>query len=934
MASAPIIISRRNLAGPQSLPSLATGERLLQAEVGAAREVAQADIQGMRQETAAQINVDRAVAGEQMKASDAATRFAGSVDKAVTGIGNMVLEAQQQTRFTEAQTQLIKRQDEAHQAFRNDADWKTAPERFNQRLVEIENDVLKDFGPNERARLTQATLRSSLSLQRDVAQTSLGKMNNAALASQSELTTSYLQRASRATSAAERDALIQENDAGIDGLVSKGIVEQTQAVQSKKAFREQLDQADLYKGIKGNPNGTLKALDDPEMFKTLTPVQRETAKAQAQAALDERKGLEAADLAKRDPVAATATYGRNLDATQQTAIFDKIVAQESSGNPNAKSIQGALGLTQLMPATAREMANALGLPEAKLPESEFRERLITDPALNRRLGMAYFQKGLKLSDGSLPATFAGYHAGQERAAELHRKAVEAFGPGYSPAEYISIIPRTDAWKDKTGKYTADYVADIYRRLGADPGRGGVSTNAAYRIAGVVDSAVKQEQQQQLAQLNKLVAVTGDARDAVTEAFKSGFVTDPAAISAAKLPLVAAANAGDATAAQKLRQFEELEQIAPIVRQAYQMPPATLEAAVGEMRVQVANGASDAASQRRLKVFEAVATEVATQRVQNPVGLIERSGRQPVTSVPVDAPAAQLGPAMAARVPVAAEAMRVYGGDIKVLKPQEAQALKARWEQSGGNDRFEMVRSLAAHLPGPAYEATVKQIAGDDAVATIAGVISRRDPETARLVMKGVELMGTAGVDAKAAELRPALQAVLGSDIYPAAVQKQLIDAAQAHYVASRAGKGALFDVGDSSAMEASIEAVAGRMAKRGGVKVPLPPGMRPVQLDSVMDGLSPAEIGGPPLGLAGQAIDMTHLRRNARLRPQGVGDGSYLVTLPGAGGKDAPVFKADGSPLVIDVPGIAARRTAPVRVDTPNDVRRSTIYQGIFGARP
>ena len=929
--AAPIIVSKRQQPGLQSLPQLSQGERLMQAEQRGAREVAAAEIGGIQRETAAEIGVSRAIAGEQMKSSQAEVQFAATVDKAVTGLGNAILEAQSQTRIQDGQTRLLTAFEKRREQYRNDTDWETAPKRFQEDLARDEGEILGSLLPAERRQVQASALRSRLSLEREVNQSAVSRMTNQAQASFQESSAINVQQASRSTSPIERNKSIEDNDLRVDDLVKRGIYDPTQGVALKQNFRQQLDQADLYKGIKANPSGTLKALDDPEMFKTLTPVQRETARAQAQAALDERAGLEAADLAKRDPVAATITYGRNLDATQQAAIFDKIIAQESSGNPKARSIDGALGIAQLMPATALEVANRLGLPEAKLPASEFRERLLTDPALNRRLGFAYFQRGLQLSEGSLAAAFAGYHMGQERAAEYHKQAVATFGQGYSPEQYAQLIP--DSIKDGNGKRTSDYVRDMFRRLGADPGRGGVSTNAAYRIAGVVDSAVRQEQQQQQAQINKLVAVTGDARDALTEAFKSGFVTDPAVVSAAKLPLVAAANAGDATAAQKLRQFEELEQIAPIVRQAYQMPPATLEAAVAEMRVQVANGASDAASLRRLKVFEAVSAEVTKQRNENPIGLMERSGRAPVTMVQPDAAPAAIGEQLQLRAPTARSAMATYGGDLKVLKPQEAAALKQRWDQAGGNERFELARSMATALPDRAYEAVMKQVAGDDNAATIAGVISRRDPETARMVMRGVELMGQSGVDAKASELRPALQAVLGADIYPPAVQKQLIDAAQAHYVASRAGKGALFDVGDQQAMQASIEAVAGRMAKRAGVKVPLPPGMRPAQLDAVMDGLSEAELGGAPRGLNGQALDVGFLRRHARLRPEGIGEGRYLVTLPGPGGKDAPVFTAAGAPLVLDVAQIGKVRAPAIRGETMNDVRRETIYRG-FGSAP
>ncbi len=905
---------------------------LTAAEIGGSQRETAAEINALRGQTAAEANVARAA----IESSRAPTQFAASVASAVQQLGNQVIEAQFQTRITEDQNRLLKGYEEKRTAFRNDADWKTAPTRLQQGLDELEGEVFKSYGPQQQAQLRAATFRSRVSLQREVEQTAIGKMSNAAIAAQTESSQLLLNQASRSPSGVEREGLIAQNDEAYDGLVKRGIIDPTQALTAKQQFRQQLDQTELTKGIANNPAGTIEALKNPEMFKTLTPPQRETALVQAQTALDQRRTLEAGEAAKRDPVGAVATYGITINDATADKIFDRIVQQESSGNPKARSNKGALGLGQLMPGTARDMANALALPEATLPESEFRERLITDPELNRKLGLHYFKLGLKGSDGSLPAAIAGYHMGHKRAAEYHRQAVAQFGPGYTAAQYMALIP--DSITDGAKK-TKDYVADVYARLGADPGRGGVSYNAAFRIADTVDGAVKREQTESLQQLQRLVSVTQDNRDAVTNAFKSGYAADPAAIAEAKLPLIAAANAGDTSALVKLRQFSELEQNAPIVREAYLLPPPVLEQNLAMLRQAVATGTAPPSTQRVLDVYEAVAREVTQQRNENPVGLIERARGTPLTPIPIPQqglPSNDPGfaEAMTRRAAVATQAAQTYGGAVKPFKPQEAAALKERWESAGPNDRFETVRSLARSVPQTVYEAAVEQLAGDDKVASIAGLVGARNPDVGRQIMQGVAMLGQPGVDAKAAELRPALQNVLGRDVYPGKVQEALITAAQAHYVASRAGKGALFDVGDPAAMEASIEAVTGRMAKRAGVKVPLPQGMRPAQLDTIMDGLTPAELGGQPMGLGGQPIDMAHLRRHGRLRPQGLGDGIYLVTLPGAKGRDEAVMSAQGGPLVIDLNAIGTQRAPSYRGETMNDVRRETIYRSLFGGQP
>jgi soluble lytic murein transglycosylase len=87
-----------------------------------------------------------------------------------------------------------------------------------------------------------------------------------------------------------------------------------------------------------------------------------------------------------------------------------LIQQESGGRGTAVSPAGALGSTQMLPATAQQMAQKLGLP--------FRPELLrsNDPAAldyQRRLGQAYLQEGIAKT-GNLGDALRYYHGGPNR----------------------------------------------------------------------------------------------------------------------------------------------------------------------------------------------------------------------------------------------------------------------------------------------------------------------------------------------------------------------------------------------------------------------------------------------------------------------------------------------------------------------------------------
>ena len=124
-----------------------------------------------------------------------------------------------------------------------------------------------------------------------------------------------------------------------------------------------------------------------------------------------------------------------------------LIRQESAFEPDARSVSDAIGLMQLLPKTARQVAR-----QQRMRYSRAR---LTDPDYNVRLGTAYFAS-LVNELGSVEAALAAYNAGDDR--------VKSWTTGqtyHEPAEFVESIPFT-----QTRLYVQIITrnATIYRRL--------------------------------------------------------------------------------------------------------------------------------------------------------------------------------------------------------------------------------------------------------------------------------------------------------------------------------------------------------------------------------------------------------------------------------------------------------------------------------------
>jgi len=118
-----------------------------------------------------------------------------------------------------------------------------------------------------------------------------------------------------------------------------------------------------------------------------------------------------------------------------TAIH-AISRQESQFAQNAMSHAGARGLMQLMPATANEQADKLGM-------SYSTQALIDDAGYNIMLGSGYFQRMLDYYGGSWPLAVAAYNAGPGNVNKFLRANGDPRNGGVDWIDWIERIPLSE-----------------------------------------------------------------------------------------------------------------------------------------------------------------------------------------------------------------------------------------------------------------------------------------------------------------------------------------------------------------------------------------------------------------------------------------------------------------------------------------------------------
>jgi len=161
-------------------------------------------------------------------------------------------------------------------------------------------------------------------------------------------------------------------------------------------------------------------------------------------------------LLEEDPENVIKELGADPRYLSPTTQFDMLARavewKESGGDPNALSPKGAIGLRQIMPATAREIAGELKDKNFDFgwDETDVR-RYLSNPVINRKYGDYYLRKQLRAYNGDIEAALIAYNGGPARAdAWLKANRDDSVLPAETRDYYKKITARLTGGKPAAG----------------------------------------------------------------------------------------------------------------------------------------------------------------------------------------------------------------------------------------------------------------------------------------------------------------------------------------------------------------------------------------------------------------------------------------------------------------------------------------------------
>ncbi|EKS26730.1 transglycosylase SLT domain-containing protein [Afipia felis] len=847
-----------------------------------------------------------------------------AIGKALSGLGaelttvaTKLAEGEQNTKASEAMAGFLQDRAELTDRYSKDPDYTTAGQRFQEDITYAQRNRLEGIDdPTLRA-------KTSLEMTRDTI-TASNKVQTAQFKRQADINVAALDQNGQASLAEaidaqgpERQAVIERYARDVERLRAAGWITAENAVQRGMLFKNNLDSADIIKLVQTDPAAAVVALNDPAKFSGLDPTKRASYLVAAEQRADAAATSQLTNTAAFHPEAASLAAGRVITPMAGQKIFDNgIVPIESDSDPKAVSPKGALGLTQIMPDTAREVAGRLGLKDvAALDDNALKQRLLDDQDLNLRLGRTYWNQMVSRYNGNVVLAAAAYNAGPGRADNWQKIAQDKFGPAPSPQQIASVVDI---------KETQDYLAKLYGRFGAPMDVKFSSPTAALSAVNSVGSVLQQQQAREDT-IVKAQAAAVASSDPLTQLLKDGYDVAPARIQTYQAAQQDAANRGDAAAAGRLRDLDYALRMQPMVRRAWSTPPVDLDTAIHNMEARLsAPGANVTQDQTNaLTAFKAVRDEQIKRRDVEPVTLGGQDGARYYTLEPIkpDAPLDDnLIGALKNRDAQAQTANRVFGGNGSPFTKQEALGWKQRYADATPQERGEILGTLARGLSPDSLSAVLPQIIkGENSKSqtpalTIAAGLYNSAPDVAQSIIEGMNaqdaekryLPSGSDANAKAYQVQKDQYLPLGmfnraARTDPSGPYAALSAAIDARYAFLSAQAKDTTGAVSSSRLQQAISDVTGGVLYHNGAPLIAPArGMDQRVFDGVMTGLTDDNLKGAQT-TSGKHITADYVRGSGKLQSRA--DGTYYLQLNQDNANPQYAVTKGGTPFVLDLRG-------------------------------